>query len=480
MRSSISARTTSRSTSGPEPAACERTSERCSCVALLDRDVPGGQRAEAGRDAVVRLGVVREPADHLAGAAHLDQRLLGQHDRRAVAGDAHDLVDGQRAGADGDGLQPGPRVGGGGGAVPASGYDAGIRAAGSSRGWWLRSCRPLERPGPPAQVRGRHTVSPGRGPRQYTIANGHPTTRHPRRRRVTMVSGARTGSGGAGGSVAATRAAYRPPAATSSSCVPASTSRPPSSTAIRSASRTVDSRWAMVMVVRPRASSSSARCSARSVVVSSAARRLVEHEHRRVAQDRAGHGQPLLLTTGEPVPASAHDRVEPVGQRGHQVGDLGRGQRRPQLAVGGGRPRQQQVVAHRGVHEVALLRHHAHDRGEHVGVEVAHVDAVDGHPTGIGVVQPREQPRHGRLARAGRPDERQRRAGRHRQREVGDGIPVGAGVAQRRRPRRARHRARMPGRAPPGAPARARRAPGRGTRTPGRTAPSTPPTGRRR
>ncbi len=29
-RSSISARTTSRSTSGPEPAACERTSDRCS------------------------------------------------------------------------------------------------------------------------------------------------------------------------------------------------------------------------------------------------------------------------------------------------------------------------------------------------------------------------------------------------------------------------------------------------------------------
>ena len=30
MRSSMSARTTSRSTSAPEPAACERTSERCS------------------------------------------------------------------------------------------------------------------------------------------------------------------------------------------------------------------------------------------------------------------------------------------------------------------------------------------------------------------------------------------------------------------------------------------------------------------
>ena len=64
---------------------------------------------------------------------------------------------------------------------------------------------------------------------------------------------------------------------------------------------------------------------------------LVEHEHRRVAQDRARHGQPLLLTTGEPVTARTHDRLEPVGQRGDEVGDLRRGQRRPQLALGGGR-----------------------------------------------------------------------------------------------------------------------------------------------
>ena len=38
-RSSISARTTSRSTSGPEPAACERTRLRCSCARRSDRDV---------------------------------------------------------------------------------------------------------------------------------------------------------------------------------------------------------------------------------------------------------------------------------------------------------------------------------------------------------------------------------------------------------------------------------------------------------
>ena len=48
----------------------------------------------------------------------------------------------------------------------------------------------------------------------------------------------------------ARRSGRRP--ATSSVCVPRSTIRPLSSTRIRSASRTVESRWAMVMVVRPR------------------------------------------------------------------------------------------------------------------------------------------------------------------------------------------------------------------------------------
>ena len=57
-RSSISARTTSRSTSAPEPAACERIEAALQLGPQLGRDVPGGQGAEAGGDAVVRLDVV--------------------------------------------------------------------------------------------------------------------------------------------------------------------------------------------------------------------------------------------------------------------------------------------------------------------------------------------------------------------------------------------------------------------------------------
>ena len=57
---------------------------------------------------------------------------------------------------------------------------------------------------------------------------------------------------------------YRPPSATSSSCRPRSTMRPWSRTRMQSASRMVESRWAMMNVVRPRwrlRSPSKTRCS---------------------------------------------------------------------------------------------------------------------------------------------------------------------------------------------------------------------------
>ncbi|GIU86034.1 MAG: hypothetical protein KatS3mg009_0549 [Acidimicrobiia bacterium] len=59
--------------------------------------------------------------------------------------------------------------------------------------------------------------------------------------------------------------AYRPPRATSSSWVPSSTTRPWSTTTIRSASRAVCSRCAISTVVRPRAATPIARCTRASV-----------------------------------------------------------------------------------------------------------------------------------------------------------------------------------------------------------------------
>src|SRR5687767_7153083 len=63
---------------------------------------------------------------------------------------------------------------------------------------------------------------------------------------------------------------YNPPAASNASCVPHSTTAPPSSTTIRSARRTVDSRCAMTNTVRPSISRSRASNSSASVSISSA------------------------------------------------------------------------------------------------------------------------------------------------------------------------------------------------------------------
>ena len=68
------------------------------------RDVAAGERAEAGRDAVVRAGVLDERVDDGARALDLADRVLGERDRRAVARDGDDVLDGRRADADDDGL----------------------------------------------------------------------------------------------------------------------------------------------------------------------------------------------------------------------------------------------------------------------------------------------------------------------------------------------------------------------------------------
>jgi hypothetical protein len=83
--------------------------------------------------------------------------------------------------------------------------------------------------------------------------------------------------------------------------------------------------------------------------------RLVEDEDRRVAQDRAGDGQALLLTAGEAVSALADDRVVPVGQGRDVFVDLGRTRRRLELLVGGVRLGEAEVLGDRGVEQVRLL-----------------------------------------------------------------------------------------------------------------------------
>ncbi len=144
------------------------------------------------------------------------------------------------------------------------------------------------------------------------------------------------------------------------------------------------------------------------------ARGLVEHEHRRVAQDGAGDRDPLALAAGEAEAALADDGVVALGQRRDRVVDLGGARRLLDLLVGRIRPREAQVLAHRGVEEVGLLRDDADRVGQRAEPQLAQVGAVEPHGAALGVVQAGGEVAERRLARAVSPTSASLRAGRHR------------------------------------------------------------------
>jgi hypothetical protein len=67
--------------------------------------------------------------------------------------------------------------------------------------------------------------------------------------------------------------------------------------------------------------------------------------------------------------------------------------------------REAQVLAHRRVEQVGLLRDHADRRGKRLEARIAHVDPVDRHPPGLRLIQPRNEVAERRLARAGLADD---------------------------------------------------------------------------
>ena len=105
-------------------------------------------------------------------------------------------------------------------------------------------------------------------------------------------------------------------------------------------------------------------------------RGLVEHHHVGRLEHEAGQGDPLLLPAREAVAAFADHRVEPVGQVGHEVTDLGLGQGGLHLRlrrVGAG---VHQVGPQRVVEEVRILGHHADDVTDRCHGGMADVDAA--------------------------------------------------------------------------------------------------------
>ncbi len=241
--------------------------------------------------------------------------------------------------------------------------------------------------GQPSSRRCRCRVPPGargrrRRPAAAVVVDGEAQAR-PGRRVDGEAQAAQRGArrhAAAGTSASRCRRARRSGrrAASSSSCVPRSAIRPPSSTTIWSASRTVESRWAMAIVVRPSAQAVERLLHGALGLGVERARRLVEDEHRRVAQDRAGDRDALLLAAGEAVAALADDGVVAVGQRRDEVVDLRGARGRLELLVGRVGPGEAQVLARsrRGRGRSPGRRRRPCAASE-AKVEVAHVDAVD-------------------------------------------------------------------------------------------------------
>ena len=102
---------------------------------------------------------------------------------------------------------------------------------------------------------------------------------------------------------------------TSSSWRPRATTRPSSSTTISSASAIVERRWAMMIVVRPRMTVSSARRMRASVVASTDAVASSRIRTRGSASRARAIGDALPLAAREREAALADERVVAVGQR---------------------------------------------------------------------------------------------------------------------------------------------------------------------
>ena len=98
------ARTTSRSTSGPDPAAWERSRLRCSSVRSSTGMCRVADRAESGRDAVVSDPLTCEGVDHVPGRHDRSSGLVRHDDKRVVAGHCDYLFGGDRADSDHDGV----------------------------------------------------------------------------------------------------------------------------------------------------------------------------------------------------------------------------------------------------------------------------------------------------------------------------------------------------------------------------------------
>ena len=133
-------------------------------------------------------------------------------------------------------------------------------------------------------------------------------------------------------------------------------------TRIWSASRMVDSRWAMTSEVRPVRAVFERLLDGGLRLGVQMRGGLVEHHDGRCLQQQPGQGDPLLLAARQPVAAVAHDGVQAVGQHRDQVPDLRRPARLDQFLLGRPGTGVREIGPDRVVEQVRVLGDHADRR----------------------------------------------------------------------------------------------------------------------
>lgn len=135
------------------------------------------------------------------------------------------------------------------------------------------------------------------------------------------------------------------------------------------------------------------------------ARRLVQQQDRRVAQNGAGQRQALLLAAREPEASLADQGVIALGQGRDMVMDLRHLRGRDHIGPGRLGADKAQVLGHRGIEQIGLLRHDPQHLRQRRKAEIAQIHPVEADRASVDIVKPRQKVAERGLARARRPDD---------------------------------------------------------------------------
>ena len=160
-------------------------------------------------------------------------------------------------------------------------------------------------------------------------------------------------------------------------------------------------------------------------------RRFVEHEHRRIGEQRPRDHETLALAAGELPSLLSDECVEALWKPFDPVVEARAVQHAVELVVRGARPREPEILADGRVEDVRLLSRERERAADVLLPEVAQIDAVDGDATRLRIEEAQKKVRDGRLPRSTRADEGDACAGIDPQVEPRERRLVGGRVARR-------------------------------------------------